>query len=58
MKVPLGSFHLNGHTLGFYPHIQHLKPHLLKAGWNLEGLTLESHEIVITSFYPSVNFRL
>ena len=25
-KVPLSSFHLNGHTLGFHPHTQKLQP--------------------------------
>jgi len=26
MKVLLNSFHLNGHTLGLYPHISKLEP--------------------------------
>ena len=30
--APLESFHLNGHTLGFYPQTQKLQPHLLAQG--------------------------
>ena len=31
----LNSFHLNGHTLGFHPQTQKLKPHLLTQGLTL-----------------------
>ena len=35
MKALLISFHLNGHTLGFYPQTQKLEPHLLTQGLGL-----------------------
>ena len=35
MKVLLNSFHLNGHTLGFYPQTQKVQPHLLAQGLTL-----------------------
>ena len=44
MKVLLNSFHLNGHTLGFYPQTQKLEPRLLTQGLTLgvKGLINES----------------
>ena len=35
MKVLLNSFHLNAHTLGFYPHTQKEQPHLMTQGLTL-----------------------
>ena len=35
VKVLLNSFHLNGHTLEFYQHIQKLQPYLLTQGLTL-----------------------
>ena len=42
MKVLLGSFHLNGYTLGFHPQTQTLQPRLLTQGLTLgvKGLRL------------------
>ena len=60
IKLLLDSFHLNGHTLGFYPQTQKVQPHLLTQGLTLgvkglKTLSKSTHKWKVSTGYLSLS---
>ena len=46
-KVPLNSFHLNGHTLGFHPQTQRVQPQFINAKFDSGSERVKSSKTVV-----------